>query len=65
MKTRPAPRIAVGLPDDAWRAVESAVTDYLRFGPGELDAEYVPDELLEAALRAIRTAREASKDQSL
>lgn len=44
----------VRLPLDVWRSVDAALSDYLRFGPGELDSEYVPDEHLERALRAIR-----------
>jgi hypothetical protein len=47
---------SVALPAEVWRAVEAAVADYLRFGPGDLEAEYVPDEHLEAALKAIRKA---------
>ena len=44
----------ISLPDAVWRSVETALRDYMRFGPGEFDAEHIPDEHLEKACRAIQ-----------
>lgn len=46
----------VKLTPEAWRAIDAVIADYLRFGPGDLDAEYIPDEQLETARRAIAAA---------
>ena len=48
------------LPASVWRSVAAALADYIQFGPGNLDAEYVPDEDLERALRLIRGRIEQS-----
>jgi len=45
--------VAITLPMEVWLSVSVALVDYLRFGPGELDAEYIPDEHLERANAAI------------
>ena len=45
----------ITLPDSVWRSVAGALADYIQFGPGNLDAEYIPDKDLEKALHVIRT----------
>ena len=46
-------KASITLPAEVWRSVALALADYLQFGPGELDAEYIPDEHLLRARRAI------------
>lgn len=46
-------KVIVALPAELWRSVSAALTDYIRFGPGELDADYIPDEHLEKCIKAI------------
>jgi hypothetical protein len=48
----------VDLPEDVWRSVEAAIADFMRFGPGDMESEYIPDEHLERARRAIAKATE-------
>lgn len=48
--------VNVMLPSDVWENVSRALEDYLRFGPGELDSDYIPDEHLEKARTAIISA---------
>lgn len=45
--------MTITLPISVWRSVHSAIADYLQFGPGNLDAEYVPDADLERAVKEI------------
>lgn len=47
---------SIELPADVWRSVAAALADYMRFGPGELDADYIPDEHLEKCSKAIAKA---------
>ena len=54
--------MTICLPRTVWRAVASALEDYLRFGPGELDAEHIPDGDIERAIKAIRDLDRAGKD---
>lgn len=51
------------LPTDVWLSVSRALEDYLRFGPGELDSDYIPDEHLEKARRAIAKAVEGAEQR--
>lgn len=51
-----ARKITVTLPEDVWRSIDGALLDFQSFGPGELDSEYIPDEHLEKARKAIETA---------
>lgn len=51
-----ARKITVTLPEDVWQSVDQALLDFLRFGPGEMDSEYIPDEHLEKARKAIDKA---------
>lgn len=53
-------RITIDLPENVWRSVDGALQDFLKFGPAELDAEYIPDEHLEKARRAIAKELQAS-----
>lgn len=41
------------LPDEVWKSVKTALEDYIRFGPGDFDQEYIPDEHLEQAVKEI------------
>jgi len=54
----------VTLPDNVWRSVDAVLADFLTFGPGELDSEYIPDEHLEKARKAInRTLETQTKER--
>lgn len=54
VKEPPAmPRNTIDLPSDVMVSVKKALEDYLNFGPGELDADYIPDDHLLAAVRII------------
>lgn len=55
-------KITVTLPEEVWGSVDKALLDFLRFGPGELDAEYIPDEHLEKARKAIDKAAGEDRD---
>ena len=53
--------VTISLPKDVWQSVSSALLDFQRFGPGELDSEYIPEEHLDKARRAIEKAVEEKK----
>jgi hypothetical protein len=45
--------VSITLPMEVWLSASLAISDYLRFGPGDLGAEYIPDEHLEKCRDAI------------
>ena len=47
------PRNTIDLPSEVMRSVKKALEDYMRFGPGELDADYIPDDHLLMVTRII------------
>lgn len=51
-----ARKVIVTLPEDVWHSVNEVLRDFQRFGPGEMDSEYVPDEHVAMALKAITKA---------
>lgn len=56
-------KVTIELPADVWRSVERAIEDFLRFGPGDFGDEYIPDEHLEQARKAITKATRYMSEQ--
>lgn len=59
------PRNTIDLPSDVMESVKKALQDYLTFGPGELDADYIPDEHLLTAVRVIEKTLAARYGMSI